>query len=671
MHNDNPHDLPRFRPTTIALLAVTLTAGAMGLAILAADLGYIVLVRSQLQTAANSTALVAASKLGHEPDDLLRVVQQQAGSFMANSQQVKVAPEDIERGIWDSATRSFIATQGPGNAVRISTRHRLPNDRFSRLLLTRFIGQPNQTLSTSAVAMTAPRDIVFVVDLSGSMNDDTEPVWATAAIDERFGSAGSIGSHLMQDLYHDLDFGIFPGPLETVGEPLGIVGDDFAYARLTADDSPLTDRMVPDWYRIEPDDTELVRKQKAYRWIIDHQLARLMPAARPTVSSKSHYSYWEKYLDYTIRSVPASARDASLATPAEQLPEQRPNFGRNRFQFVSTSSETLEPSETFEPTKPVLPEWLAGRGILPPEQDINRVEGFNNPNRQAFPTVAAEAVHKWQNRLGYVTYVNFMLDHGRDLLPDGENYSPLSRHSQLCPLHSESTPGGTFQFPPRTQPMHSARRALIAALAEVEQRNQAIPNLNQRDWVAVVSFDSLTKGGPTLEQALTGDYQAAMQACTMLQAAGDKGPASALEAGLLTARRHLSESTPEGKGRAGATKIVVLLTDGHPDLYVSAPARIDRYLTKHPSYNYYCGDRYTQNAVLVQAHLFATSGWQLYPVAVGMGANVEFLDRIARMAGTADVAPSVAAAKRPYDCEQRLRAMFQQIYNSPQVQLVQ
>ena len=38
----------------------------------------------------------------------------------------------------------------------------------------------------SAVAMANPRDICFVLELSGSMNDDTEPCWATNEITNTF-----------------------------------------------------------------------------------------------------------------------------------------------------------------------------------------------------------------------------------------------------------------------------------------------------------------------------------------------------------------------------------------------------------------------------------------------------------------------------------------------------
>ncbi len=54
------------------------------------------------------------------------------------------------------------------------------------------------------------------------------------------------------------------------------------------------------------------------------------------------------------------------------------------------------------------------------------------------------------------------MHYGRDVKPDGTNYTPLSLQSNLCacPLHSESVGGTSFQFPPDEMPTHAARCAL-------------------------------------------------------------------------------------------------------------------------------------------------------------------------------------------------------------------
>ena len=111
-----------------------------------------------------------------------------------------------------------------------------------------------------------------------------------------------------------------------------------------------------------------------------------------------------------------------------------------------------------------------------------------------------------------------MMYNGRDRKPDGVNYTPLSQYSPDCPWHTEDTAGGTFSFPPREQPTHAARRAIIAAIDLIKQRNENIADMDQRDWVSIVTFDKITGGGPQVPVPLTGDYDAAMQACPRLQA---------------------------------------------------------------------------------------------------------------------------------------------------------
>ncbi len=150
--------------------------------------------------------------------------------------------------------------------------------------------------------MLNPRDIVFVVDTSGSMNDDTEPQWATKTINGLYGPSGypNVATELIQDLYADLNFGSYPGALEHIGQTLGVPSDYYAYAEMTKDDGALADASIAATYRILPTDDEATRRVKAYSWIIDNQIARLMPNARPIPNSQTNYGFWEKYIDYVI-----------------------------------------------------------------------------------------------------------------------------------------------------------------------------------------------------------------------------------------------------------------------------------------------------------------------------------------------------------------------------------
>ena len=98
----------------------------------------------------------------------------------------------------------------------------------------------------SAVAAVNPRDIAFVIDLSGSMNDDTSP-----------GSSTSSPS-LMQTVYNEFGFGTYPGSTQTL------------------------------------------KSGKSNTSTMTNQMPSVMPNAIPVpnTSSSSSVSYWGNYFSY-------------------------------------------------------------------------------------------------------------------------------------------------------------------------------------------------------------------------------------------------------------------------------------------------------------------------------------------------------------------------------------
>ena len=266
-----------------------------------------------------------------------------------------------------------------------------------------------------------------------------------------------------------------------------------------------------------------------------------------------------------------------------------------------------------------------------------------------------------------------MMDHGRDAQPVAGMYVPLSRFSSFCPWHIENTAGGAFNFPPREQPTHAARRALIAALQVVKERNATIPDLNQRDWVSIITYDKLSGGGPIIAQPLTGDHDQAMQTCTMLQACSDVGPTTASETGLIVARQHLQPKNAGGSGRLATNKVVVLLTDGVPNLYSSGSATINAYISSHSDLkDFYNNGSYWCDTPLMQTAMMKSDRWYVFPVGVGLGTDYNFMDRMARMGGTGnDKGQSSRGSGNPAQYEQILTDIFRKIITNPKIRLVQ
>ncbi len=542
----------------------------------AVDVGYIVLARTQLQTSADSAAMAAASVMALTREEMeAEAKQYAAANTCSGNRVVQLQSSDIEYGMWDTASRTFTPTATVGNAVRVTARADEQRGGNIPLFFGRMFGVANFAQQASAVAMCNPRDIVFVVDCSGSMNDDSDPA-NTDSLNSMYAPLGypNVGTELMQKVYDDFGFGTWPGTSEWIGKPLG-VSQSNAYTNLTKNGGPLTSSSIPSKYRILSSDSSSVRKQKAYSWIMDVQIPALMPAAKPVPNSSTNYNYWAKYIDGN------------------------------------------------------------------------------------------------QSALGYRSYTQFMMYYGRDGKPDGVNYTPLSLQSPHCPMHAESTPAGVFNFPPREQPTHACRRGVIAAINIVKQRNQGINDPTQRDWVSIVTFDK-TSPGPVVRQPLTGDYDAAMQVATTFQAVASGSSSTATENGLIVGAGHIKRQSLGGQGRETANKVVVLLTDGMPNLYQSSNTTINNYVSANPSPDFYpSGTKYASQAALMQTMMMQLQRWQVFPVGIGLETDYDFMDRMARMGNTAKDGQSPRGSGNPAEYEQRLIDIFEEIILSPRVRLVQ
>jgi Flp pilus assembly protein TadG len=699
----------------VVIIAAVLMVVFMSMVSFAVDMGYVATVQTQLQRAADAAALAAAAEMNRNGLAAAVTRAQQIGGLNTSSAgAVSIPPANITFGVWNLTTRSFTpsAPGAGGNAVRVRI-SQTPN-----LFFARAMGIGNTQVNTESIAIATPRDIAFVVDLSGSMNDDTETTWATTAINNRYASSGypTIGNTIMQDIYTDFNLGTYPGTNQQIGVGLGTWYNSYqqwAYAEMTKDGGPLSLTSVPSTYRILTTDNETVRKTKAYSWIIDNQIKTIMANARPTPNITTNYSFWARYIDYVIQNVSVTVppppsppstggggtsggsggssggSSGGTTPPPPPPPPSPPPIGWLEhglpipLEDESTSGQLVARriQRTFGPASTTLTQLLpsailAGwgqppdsRGSIPPSIDGNtRLIGrFNNPNRSSFPTASNPT--SFRNVVGPRTYLNFVLDHGRDLTINGAR-SPISVDSTLCPWHSESTAGGNFDFPPREQPTHACRRSIIAALAIIQSRNAVNPSPEQRDWVSIVTFDKANPG-PQVPQALTSDYTQAMRACTRLQAVGDRDASTATESGLIRAQAILKPTSQGGQGREFSNKVVVLLTDGVPNVTTSSTTTISNYMTSNPDSNFYGGGYWWLDGPIMQARSMTGNQWQTYPVGIGLGTDYDFMDRMARAGGTANSSgQSPRGSGNPAEYESRLTAIFQDIISNAGVRLV-
>jgi hypothetical protein len=302
------HSQPRklSRRGAIVVLAAFMLIFMLGMLAFSLDIGVLMVTRTQLQAAADSAAMAAGGVLGVPGQNSVATAQQFAGYHKAGGATVSLASADVANGTWNSTTRTFTPTGGTvSNAVKVTARTSSTSG-GNKLFFARIFGKSTQNMSASAIAMGNPRDICFVVDLSGSMNDDTSTGYGASPTYQTTSYASTYAS-MMQQVFTDFGFGSYPGTTQKVALQLGSP----SWSTLTSStSSPLRNSSftyngqsysISSTYRILSGDSSSTRQTKAYRWIIDRQLSgtfACMAAAKPTPNSSNTASrnYWSAYI---------------------------------------------------------------------------------------------------------------------------------------------------------------------------------------------------------------------------------------------------------------------------------------------------------------------------------------------------------------------------------------
>jgi Mg-chelatase subunit ChlD len=150
----------RRRGAVIVLTAIVLVVMVILIA-LAVDIGYLSTVRTELQCAADAGALAGAAEMTASRSKGVAAARE----FVQRNVAVDDSDVEIEMGRWDRDSRSFAPGQNPADALRVVVRQ--PE---TPLFFARIMGKRSQSLKAEAIAACAPRDIMLVLDYSGSMN---------------------------------------------------------------------------------------------------------------------------------------------------------------------------------------------------------------------------------------------------------------------------------------------------------------------------------------------------------------------------------------------------------------------------------------------------------------------------------------------------------------------
>ncbi|MBP89669.1 MAG: hypothetical protein CMJ64_23660 [Planctomycetaceae bacterium] len=144
---------------------------------------------------------------------------------------------------------------------------------------------------------------------------------------------------------------------------------------------------------------------------------------------------------------------------------------------------------------------------------------------------------------------------------------------------------------------------------------------------------------------------------------------------MITAKQHM-----DSIGRSFTDKVVIVLSDGAPNLIQSGQGTIDGYVNSvsgPDAGQFYYSDplswpnsRYWFNGPLMQARNMRLDNWDVFAVGLGFGADGDFLNRMAVLGGTSEIGQGLQAGGDPSQYEEQLTNIFKDIIFTPTVRLV-
>ncbi len=178
----------RDRRGAILVLAAVFMTVMLAFVAFAVDMSYMSLTKTQLQAAADASALAGAMELSAIDDpatvrtNALAAIRSVAALHRSGNQPaVSIETSDVTFGkmVWNSGSQTFSYNWGesntPYNIVKVRADRDADGGADDRLplLFAPALGHTKATIGAEAVASFQPRDIMVVLDFSGSMNDDS------------------------------------------------------------------------------------------------------------------------------------------------------------------------------------------------------------------------------------------------------------------------------------------------------------------------------------------------------------------------------------------------------------------------------------------------------------------------------------------------------------------
>ncbi|MHC4876282.1 MAG: vWA domain-containing protein [Planctomycetota bacterium] len=183
---------PNKRRGVIALLAAVFLVMIFAFTAFTVDVGYISIIDQELQGAVDAAALAAAFELKQSDttEPVYGAAEDLAAANQVNGQSLEVdRGNDVEIGFWDELTGTFTPMPGESdlsltNAVRVNGTLSQNRDSEVNLFFAPILGHSDVEMTSSAIAVIGrdrPRDVMLVIDRSGSMDDYNRMVYTKAA----------------------------------------------------------------------------------------------------------------------------------------------------------------------------------------------------------------------------------------------------------------------------------------------------------------------------------------------------------------------------------------------------------------------------------------------------------------------------------------------------------
>jgi len=221
--------VPRPRRGIIVVLAAVLMIVMMAMLAFSIDVGYMYTMQSQLQRSVDSAALAGAGTLVEGEDAATEKVHeylvrnpvgtqwktyenQAVSDSIAHFKQNYSQGLDISYGEWNDSTKQIVPAQTTASTVKVRMQYDNMPFFFGHLL-----GRESFSIAAESAASYQPRDIMLVLDLSGSMNNDSEfDAFNSLGVDQVTANQlqiyNDLGSPVLGNMLFEPRYAVIPGP---------------------------------------------------------------------------------------------------------------------------------------------------------------------------------------------------------------------------------------------------------------------------------------------------------------------------------------------------------------------------------------------------------------------------------------------------------------------------